>query len=277
MKRAAHPAVALLAAAFFLSACLSAPAAALPATSTATPIPSPTSTIDWFPRTPTVTRTPPDTPVPTPDQRPGIGGMILEDDFTDKSQWQTVSNKIGSVAYGQQELTIAVSQPKGVLFSLRQTPALDNFYLEITASPSLCRGADAYGLLLRADSGYNAYRFVVACDGRLRLERLKNAEVALVQDWTPSGQVPPGSPLVIRIGVWAAGKELRFFINDYYQFSARDPVWSSGQVGVFARSAGNTALTVSFSDLKIYRLNTLPAPATPVPSASPTQPKPGGG
>ena len=271
----------LLLLALLLSACLSAQEAdALPATPTSTPLPPPTSTIDWFPRTATATRIPADTPIPTPDQHPGIGDLLLKDQFANEGQWQTASNSVGSIAYGQQELTIAISQPKGILFSLRQAPMLDNFYLEITASPSLCRGMDSYGLLLRAASGYNAYRFVVSCDGHLRLERLKNAEVVLIQDWTPSGQVPLGSPVVIRIGVWAAGNELRFFVNDRYQFSAHDPVWSIGQVGVFARAAGDTALTVSFSDLEVYRLDTLPTPATATPTPfllNPTLSDPGDG
>ena len=40
-----------------------------------------------------------------------------------------------------------------------------------------------------------------------------------------------------RLGVYAQGAELRVFINDVYQFSVKDPVWSSGTLGVFARSS----------------------------------------
>jgi hypothetical protein len=47
---------------------------------------------------------------------------------------------------------------------------------------------------------------------------------------------------------------MRFFINDQYQFSVSDPLFPSGAIGVFVRSAGETAVTVSFSDLDVYRI-----------------------
>jgi hypothetical protein len=48
---------------------------------------------------------------------------------------------------------------------------------------------------------------------------------------------------------------MRFFVNDQYLFSAKDPLLHSGSLGVFARSTGNNALTVSFTDLVIKRVN----------------------
>lgn len=225
---------------------------------TETPPPSatPTATIQWFPPTETPRPLATPTALPTADLRPGIGNLILEDNFEENPLWQTQRSAAGSVAFGKEELTLAVSQPQGTLFSFRSEPALDDFYLEITASPSLCRGADMYGLLLRAASPQDTYRFLIACNGMLRLERIKNSKVAILQDWTPSAQVPPGSPLVLRLGVWALNNELRFFINDVYQFGVHDTVWRRGRLGVFARSAGKSALTVNFSLLEVYSLDT---------------------
>ena len=108
---------------------------------TLTPIPSPT--IDWFPVTATPTLVPTAISTPTPDQRPGLGYQILNDPFTDVTQWQIVHNDVGNVEYGDQELTVAVSKSSGSLLSLRNAPMLDNFYLEITANPNLCRQADS--------------------------------------------------------------------------------------------------------------------------------------
>ncbi|MEJ5203379.1 MAG: hypothetical protein WHV66_14220 [Anaerolineales bacterium] len=224
-------------------------------TDTPSPSATPTATIQWFP--PTDTPRPLATPTtqPTPDLRPGIGKLILEDDFEQNSPWQTQRSAAGSVAFGKQELTLAIAQPQGALFSFRREPALDNFYMEITASPSLCRGADVYGLLLRAASPQDTYRFLIACNGMLRLERIKNSKVVILYDWTPSAQVPPGSPLVLRVGVWMLNNEMRFFINDVYQFGIHDTVWQRGSIGVFARSAGKNALTINFSNLAIYALD----------------------
>ncbi|NMB91122.1 MAG: hypothetical protein GYA17_22400 [Chloroflexi bacterium] len=236
---------------------------------------SPTATIDWFPASATPTRAPTHTMAPTPDQRPGVTGQILADDFTHLETWQTLNSQVGNVTFGREELTIAVAQPKGQLFSLRNAPVLTDYYLEITATASLCRSGDVYGLLLHANSDRDFYRFLIGCNGQLRLERVKNAEVVLLHDWTVSGQVPPGSPLVSRIGVWAYNQEMRFFINGVFQFSAVDPVFRSGTLGIFARSGGQTALSVSFSALDIYRLDADAIPPTPTVTPTPTRTIPG--
>ena len=196
--------------------------------------------------------------------------MILSDTFSDTTQWATAQNYLGSVAYGEQELTLAAAQPLGDLISLRKTPIPADSYLEISTNLSMCRGADSYGLLLRASTQQDFYRFMISCMGLLRLERVKDGKFALMQDWIPSGQVPPGSPMELRLGVWAVGNELRFFVNDVYQFSARDPVWTNGKIGVYARSTGDTPLTVSFSDLQVYAVT--PPLATLVPSITPKKP-----
>lgn len=223
-------------------------------TATQTVTPTVTATIVWFPPTATYTPAPTQKVEPTADLRPSLGEVILTDDFTDTSQWLTSRTAAGSVAYGKGELTLAVSQPKGSLLSLRKSPQLYNFYAEIDAQPSLCRDGDAYGLLLRSASAGDFYRLLVNCSGQVRLERVKNSKNALLYDWTASGQLQPGGMQVTRLGIAAQGSELKIFVNDVYQFSVKDPVFTSGVVGVYARAAGETPLTVNFSNLVIYNL-----------------------
>jgi len=240
-------------------------------TDTPSPVPSITPTIIWFPATFTPTVFPTLAAQPTPEQLTGVGKMILSDNFSDTTLWSTGQNYLGSAAYGDQELTLAGAQPLGDLISLRKTPIPGDSYLEITSNLSMCRGADNYGLLLRASTQQDYYRLMISCLGLLRLERLKDGQIALLQDWIPSGQVPPGSPMELRLGVWAVGNELRFFVNDVYQFSARDPVWTNGKIGVYAHASGDSPLTVSFSDLQVYAV-TPPPPETLVPSVTPKKP-----
>lgn len=222
----------------------------------------------WFPATDTPTFIPAEATQPIVDEKPAVAQELLADDFTDPAQWSIGLSPAGSVAFGDKELTLAVSQPKGALLSMSKATVPGNFYLEITVDLSLCKGNDAYGLLLRASSPGDYYRYAISCTGQLRLERLKNSKLAIVQDWTSVGQIPAGSPLVLRLGVWAAGSDMRFFVNGDFQFSAQDPVFTSGALGVFARSASDTPLTVSFSDLHVYALGALPTPV-PIPSITP--------
>ncbi len=256
-----------------LSACLPEPATPLPPTATlsATPsvMPSPTITVMWFPATITPTPLPTREPEPVEDMHPALGAVILSDDFSGSDLWQTTRTAVGSMAYGQNDLTLAVSEPRGTLMSLRSQPQLSNFYLEVDADPSLCRGEDMYGLLLRAELGQDFYRLLVNCDGELRVERVKDGRVLPLQDWTASGQVFAGFMMKIRLGVWVAGNDLRVFVNDVYQFTVHDTVFPQGSLGVFARSAGETPLTVSFSNLSVREVDLKNIP-TPVPTPTST-------
>lgn len=231
-----------------------------------TPSPIPSATIMWFPATATPTPSAPIQSIPpTPDMRPGLGTLLLADDFSNPSVWLTGESASGSVTVIQNGITLAVSQSRGSLFSLRNNFTAADFYMSIAVKISLCRGADAYGLLVRAGNSGNAYRFLINCSSQVRLERLVNSQGSLMLDWQLSGQVPAGAPLNLTLGVWASGKELRFFINDIYQFSAADPVFALGQVGVYAHSASDTPLTVSFSNLQVNSLLAgLQAPPTPI-------------
>jgi hypothetical protein len=246
---------------FVLSACLPEPTplAAQPPTATATITVSPTvtGTIMWFPPTATYTAMPVFEVTPTVDPRPLLGDLLLEDSFTDKTQWQTTRTGVGSIAYGKGELTLAVAAERGSLASFRKTPQLSNYYLEIDILPSMCRDGDAYGLLLRASTPLDYYRLLLNCGGQLRMERLKNGKYTILQDWLPSGQVPPGGMMHSRVGVWAQADELRVFVNDVYQFTVKDSLWKSGTVGVFARSSGESPLTVNFSNMAVYNLSPL--------------------
>lgn len=238
---------------------------------TSAPSPTPTATIDWFPATATPTPRPTEIILPTPTPNLLLGSELLRDDFTDTDQWSTFRTTTGTAAFGKERFTLAVSAPKGYLVSLRQTPELDDFYLEITASTSLCRETDSYGLFLRSGGEGYGYRWVITCDGRTRLERVQDFYASLVVDWVGSPYITPGSPANLRLGVWMAGPEMRFFVEGVEIFQAREPFYTGGMVGVFARASGDTPVTVSFSDMVVFGIDTAALPTrTPFPLASPT-------
>lgn len=234
-----------------LGACTTAttPEPFFEATVTPTLTTTPTTTIVWFPPTSTPTRFPTPVITPTQDYRPNLGEIVLTDDFSSPDSWLLGKTSSGSAALGKNELTIAISEPGAYEYSVRQTPVLGDFFAEITASPTLCRGQDEYGLLIRMTSPGDFYRFSLSCDGMVRLDRVVGGSASSPQPWTPSGSVPPGAPSSSRLAVWALGREMRFFVNNEYQFTVSDPLLPGGNLGVFARSAGDMDVTVSFTDL----------------------------
>ena len=86
-------------------------------------------------------------------------------------------------------------------------------------------------------------------------------------DWLPSGDAPSAAPARVKLGVWVVGSEMRFFLNDNYQFSAHDHFLYAGTLGFFAYASGMTPITVSFSDLSVYSV----AYISPTPSLTPSR------
>jgi hypothetical protein len=239
--------------AFALAACVAVPTP-LP-TETPTAMPEPSPTIVWFPPTKTPTSMPTFVPSPSPDRKPGLGGVLLEDDFSDDTAWSLAAANGSSVTIGDNRLTLVLSTPRSFLLTTRQAPVFYDFYAEITARTSLCTGEDEYGLMIRAQPGSSYYRFALSCDGRARVDRISGGAASNMIPWTTFGVVPGRAPGTARLGVWAAGETLNFFVDDFYLFSVRDTVLYSGTLGVFARTAGETPVTVSFSELVVREVN----------------------
>lgn len=254
---------------FFILSGLLLSAACLPLDSTlptATPSPTDSSTqtptIVWFPPSATPTRLAVPTYTGTPEMSPGIGKVALSDDFSDDSVWDTATSENGSATIGNNHLTLTV-QPGIYLASLRRQGTLRDFYAEITARPSLCRGEDNYGLIVRGTGNY-FYRFVLTCNRQIRAERINSGTKLPIYETVSSGDAP-GAPGEVRIGIWAVGSEMRLFLNGRYQFSVTEKSFPSGALGVYVRSTGDTPVTVTFSDLKVYDVDYVPPTSTPLP------------
>ncbi|HET9914266.1 MAG TPA: hypothetical protein VFQ13_20400 [Anaerolineales bacterium] len=233
--------------------------------STATPLPAdtatPTPTIVWFPASATPTLLTVPTYTGTPEMSPGIGKVTLRDDFSEDAVWDTATSGNGSAAINRNRLTLAV-QPGYYLSSMRRQLPLSDFHAEITARPSLCRGEDNYGIIVRGVGSY-FYRFVLTCNHEIRAERVNGGTKLTLHEPVPSGDAP-GAPGEVRIGVWAAGNEMRLFLNGRYQFSVSDPSFPSGAIGVYVRSMGDTPVTVTFSDLEVRDVDYIPPTSTPL-------------
>ena len=254
-----------------LTACLPLQGALPTDTPTPTDATIPTGTIVWFPPTATPTRLVFPTYTGTPEMKPGIGAEIVTDDLSDEAVWDTAASEDGSASVNRNRLTIAV-QPGVYLLSQRHDLTLGNFYAEITANLSLCRGEDTYGVIVRS-IGRSYYRFALSCNGLAHAERVNTRGLLPLHEPIPSGDIPHGAPGTVTIGVWAVGSELRLFLNGRYQFGFSDTSYASGAFGVYALSQGTDPVSVTFTDLKVYEVDyTLPTP-TPKPPTQTPNPK----
>ena len=240
----------------WMSACMQAPDTpwAPEPTATATPTLTPTPTVIWFPPTSTPTAFSMPAITATVESLPIPGELLFSDDFSNESHWSLGQTRTTSIALGNHSLTLALDQPDGYIYTLRNSPTLDDFYLEVTASPSLCRGDDEYGILLRVSSNLDFYRFSLSCNGNIRLDKYFQGKASSPYPKKLSGAVPPGAPSRSNLAVLAKGKEIRCYANDQHLFTINDPSLVQGSLGFFIRSAGENAVTISFSELAVYEV-----------------------
>jgi hypothetical protein len=246
----------------------------LPPVSSSSAVPS--ATIVWFPPTSTWTPFPTSQASPTLEGLPGLGAQTFSDDFSDPEAWpgaKTESDGGNNAIINRNRLTLAVNAPPVYLFSLNNALQLTNFYAEVDVSVNRCAGNDAYGMLFRAAGNIDSYRYALACNGQVRVERLQANKVNILQDWLPSGDVPPGAPGQVKLGVWVTGVEMRFFLNGHYQFTTIDPVFHNGTLGLFVDAVSSGGMNISFSNLVVRDVSYVsPTPSTtPTKTATPTR------
>jgi len=242
---------------------------------TPTPTPLPTATVTptilWFP--PTSTKTPLLSPftLATQEYLPGVGEELFADNFDQPGLWNITTSPAAAVIVADNQLTISINSEISpiLLVSLRSQPLVQNFYLEVTAKLNLCRGDDRYGLIFRASGSGSYYRYVLNCNGQTRFERVIAGQAAAPRDWLTSPLAPPGAPGEVKIGIWAAGSEMRFFLGDRYQYTIEDATYLSGTIGLFVSSYTSTPTSVSFSEMTVHAVNYKRPTPTRIPSATP--------
>mgnify|MGYP003744141227 CR=1 FL=1 len=241
-----------------ISACVPLlPPEPLPPTPTSTITTTPTPTIDWFPATPTSTlmAIASATPQPTREgQMIGLTELLAEDNFADPDSWETRQSESGNIAYGNQNLTLAVAKPSTSVLSLSQYALPEDFAVEMTIQASLCAPEDQIGILFWHQSNSDYFRLLLNCSGQYRLELIQGGQSFVLYDWERATQMQLAIPSTNRIGMRVYRGQFQFYINDRFQFEAEIAKDETGSLGIFARTISGNAMTVRFSDLKIYNV-----------------------
>lgn len=232
-----------------LCACLSISTPEPLPTATSTITSSPIPTIEWFPSSPTPEQLPTIAVTPTQELMSEIGEIIFQDKFLSSDQWTVPQTDRGKINISNGEINIIINEPGSLLVGTLEKPDLQDFYAEITANPVLCTGRDEYGFLFRVFGRNQYYRFALSCDGEVRMDKIVGEGTFVLYPWTRSASVPAGAPSVSKLEVLALQDEIRVFVNGDPQFTIVDQELRLGSFGVFARSVGETAVTISFSDL----------------------------
>jgi hypothetical protein len=238
-----------------------------PAPATDTPIPTPPTV--WFPPTNTATPAPTFTASATPPGILGQGQLLLADNFDPDSPWNVARASRASAVLDRNRLVLSAYEPQTMLISTREQNLFGDFYAEIDVRLNLCAPTDEYGILFRQQSSQSYYRLTLNCAAQIRLDRVYNSQLSFLYQSAPSGDAPFGAPGEVKIGIWASGSEIRIFLNGRFQIQAFDPLFRTGGLGVFIRSASGTQ-TVSFGNLNVWQVTYVSPTPTVTPSNTPT-------
>jgi hypothetical protein len=203
------------------------------------------------------TETAPPAPTATPDllRPPEVRERIFHDPLdNDVSGWELTDTATGSVGFSGGMLVFTLNAAYSGLQSILPREVPPDAYIEANVQTLLCgEGYDTYGIVFRHRKDYS-YRFAVTCRGELRFERLNGGKLEGASVWKETIGLLQGAPASNRIGVLVQGSLFRFFVGGIEVFSGRDPMSSSGGVGLFAQTEKSKTFSVGFEDLAVYTL-----------------------
>lgn len=231
------------------------PAVSAPLRATAV---TPTATLTPVPPTETPEATREVTAVPSvtavTDPRASLGKPTGHDTFTNARGWASYEDTHVRMQVSDQRLAMTAFNPdrwEGWTLAL---PALQNFYLEITARTKTCSGRDRYGLLVRSPEGNGGYLFGISCDGYYSLRTWDGSEFTTLIDWTPGAAIHSGSDQVNHPGLLARGRKLALYVNGQLLNELEDKSFSAGRYGLFIGSAVTPNFTVQVTEVIYWKL-----------------------
>jgi hypothetical protein len=231
---------------------------------TEAPTPTPTSTLAPEPTesggTPVATQEPEGTPSPTPYVLTGPGaGLGLPDfveNFEDGRDWYLYSD--GHVTFnvtGEELVMTALNADEWTSWILTW-PEVENFYLEVEAVPSDCSGLDNFGLVSRVgvEGGYYGYLAGVSCNGQLSLRWWTGVDYVMLAGWRTHEALSDWDGGPVRLGLWAEGESLQFYINNQLVAQIEDDRQLSGLFGMYIGSFETPGFEVSVQRVLMWEL-----------------------
>jgi hypothetical protein len=249
------------------SACVSVENLPTPTPTPTEPLPTPTF---FFPTlVPTATMTPPPSPTATPDIISGLDTVLFQDRFVSQTGWETLETRIGGASYLGGRFSLAVNEPFTYFNAISPAPVFTDGYLEVQARAILCSDGDTYGLIFRVTPEGDHYRYMLSCEGDVRVSRISAGEEFVLIPDSPTNSVLSGLLIDNRMAVILTGDEFRFFLNGVEVFTEQDDTLPAGEAGLLVRARAGGQTTVSFDNFIVRSLKPTP---TVTPTAATPQP-----
>jgi hypothetical protein len=148
---------------------------------------------------------------------------------------------------------VQLTQPERRAWAIA-TEAIADFELQLDVRALLPSEDAGHGVLYRYQDAANYYLFAIGGDGYYTITLVRRGEPIPLRIWQPWPHVRRGAA-TNRLRVRCQGALCRFHVNDEFTAEILDDTFLSGNVGLWAQTFSDVALTVAFEELRLWRLD----------------------
>jgi tRNA A-37 threonylcarbamoyl transferase component Bud32 len=197
---------------------------------------------------PTATPRLSDTPVPE------TGGILFQDDFSDRaSGWEVGRYEMGSVGYKDGTYFVISLGDGNTMWGVANA-SFDDVIIEVEAAPVSAPANDNndYGVVCRNQSdSLDGYFLLISGDGSYAILKAEGGDFEPLIDWTSSAAINEGIATNY-IRATCEGNYLALSVNGELLAEARDNTFSRGDIALTATSYEDEPTRVHFDNLTVY-------------------------
>jgi len=190
-----------------------------------------------------------------PEEQNADTGALLRDDFSAGSTgWGTGTDPSSSVEYTNGGLEFLVFSERYITWSTPNTEVYSDVHIEVSARNESPDRLAVYGIICHGQIDQSFYYLGVASDGYYTISRAPASqdEVSLTDGSSP---LIPTDSEPFTIGADCGTGKLALYVNSQQIASAQDSSYTSGRIGLFAKSNETpSAIDVIFDDFVVTPL-----------------------
>lgn len=190
---------------------------------------------------------------PSPSVQVQRGDVLLHEDFSDASAWESYSNTQQRIDFGIVDgVYRARAADETMMWALNET-VHEDVVIEVEATQISDFRDNAYGLMCRASptNNGNGYYFLISGDGQFTIRRGSADQIRALIPWRASSAIRQDKG-INRIRIVCVGDYLALYVNEEFIAEVRDDLYRSGYAGLSAAVTANGEVDVEFDDLTIW-------------------------
>ncbi|MCA9907175.1 MAG: hypothetical protein KC519_00900 [Anaerolineae bacterium] len=182
-----------------------------------------------------------------------IGDLLLDEDFSNPSAWETYSDPAIQVDLRVVDGVYRIDAHNEVFIWGLNAQMHTDVVIEVETEQLSSYADNAYGVMCRADPADDGdgYYFFISGDGYYTIRRGAGDEIAPLIEWLPSSAIHQGQEHN-RIRAVCIQDYLALYVNDQFVDETRDQLYSSGVTGLTAGVSAGGDVRIDFDNLLVF-------------------------